>query len=109
MARKSQEETDEVLMRSSTPDPEPETKVEPLVGRQVVILQADGTEMDQNLEVYKVTGKVVVVKAIVPDIRKIMLKGEEFTVDLNILRKADPDSERHGFKVSTLIAAAEIA
>ena len=69
---------------------------------------ADGILRD--LELVKQKGNRVVLEVpVVRDFVDIVLKGKEVTVDLEELRKLSPDAIHLDVKVSTLIAAAELA
>ncbi len=64
----------------------------------------------RDLEVVRQKGnRTVLALPVVRDLVDILVRGEEVTVDLEYLRKLDPDSLHNEVRVSTLIAAAELA
>lgn len=64
----------------------------------------------RDLDVVKVKNDRVILQFhYVSDIVPVIVRGEEVLVDLNALRKLSPDELKEGIKVSTLIAAAELA
>ena len=75
----------------------------------VVLLDKNGAESDTEFEVVKVTSSAIIVKEIVPDNKRIKVGGVEIEVDLNKLKRMNPNDTQHGVRVSLLLAAAEIA
>lgn len=88
---------------------EVKTKTTDLTKLEVVVVNADGSDSDQNLEVIKTTGSSIILKEVVPDIKTIKIDGLDIQLDLNKLRKMSPNDKLHGKVVSLLIAAAELA
>ena len=63
-----------------------------------------------TLEVVKQKGnRIILAMPVVKDIVTVVLRGEKVQVDLEILRKLDPNSFYREVLVSTLIAVAELA
>jgi len=76
---------------------------------KVVVINADGSDSDQEFQITKLTSSSIIMKAVVPDERNIIINGVTIALDLTKLRKMSPDATLHGKPVSLLIAAAELA
>lgn len=74
----------------------------------VIFLNPDNTT--ERLEIVKAKGsKVFVQRAVKRDLVKLIVRGEEVTVDCEELRKLPADVVVHGFRVDKVLAAAELA
>lgn len=75
----------------------------------VTLIESNGTDSDEVFEVVSATSKAIIIKRVVPDMKKIKVSGVELEVDLNALKRMSPNATLHGKPVELLIAAATLA
>lgn len=101
------EETVEAYVRKAKKDMVGEA---PVSDAPVLYQLRDSSGVLKDLGVVRQKGNLVILEhPVVRDMVTLLIKGGEETVDLEELRKLSPDALHLGVKVSTLIAAAELA
>ena len=100
---------------AAEPGPEPPVKKEaPVLDSEktepIVYQLKDASGIIRELEVVRQKGnRVILTLPVATDTVTVLIKGVEELVDLEELRKLGPNELHLGVKVSTLIAAAELA
>ena len=89
------------LPKKEEPTPTPGPTVYQLRGADGIVRDLDFIKQKGN--------RIILEVPVVRDLVDIVIKGKEVTVDLEQLRKLDPDSLLHETAVRRLIAAAELA
>lgn len=79
-----------------------------ITGREVVILNEDGTDEATTFTVSKVTSKTVFLDRNIPDLREVMISGNLEQVDYKQLKKMSPEAIMFGKPVSHIIIAIEL-
>lgn len=70
--------------KRATPAPAPQ----PVVIPTIVLREKNGNEVE--LEVVRQTASTILVQHVVPDVRRVILQGKSYNVDVKALKKADP-------------------
>ena len=100
---------------AAEPAPEPAAKKEaPIRDRKetehIVYQLKDANGIIRDLELVRQKGnRIILALPVVTDIVTVLVHGVEELVDLEELRKLDPDSLHLNVRVATLLAAAELA